>query len=119
MSSDMTNAEAQELVRDVKEGDQAWRKTIHVRYAKFLLWRAEQAMLENFAARHELGYRIAIERESAMSDAYGVGAIPQIVLIDRAVCLGQRLLLRGRARLCRCGGWQCFGGHGCSCGCGI
>ncbi|PQO47723.1 TlpA family protein disulfide reductase [Blastopirellula marina] len=43
----------------------------------------EQAMLQKFAASHELKYPIAVDPEKNLSKYYAVSAIPQVVVIDR------------------------------------
>lgn len=43
----------------------------------------EQAMLQKFAASHELKHIFAIDPEGKMSTYYGVSGIPHMVLIDR------------------------------------
>ncbi|MBI2480005.1 MAG: TlpA family protein disulfide reductase [Planctomycetia bacterium] len=45
---------------------------------------AEQEMLKKFAAHHQLKHRFALEANRAMSEYYGVSAIPHVVVIDRA-----------------------------------
>ncbi len=54
----------------------------------------EREMLAKFAERHQLRYRIAIQKGSSLADYYVVHRIPHVVLIDR----------EGKIRLIRAGG---------------
>ncbi len=43
----------------------------------------EQQMLDKFAQQHDLHHRIAIQKDSSMSEYYAVSGIPHVVVIDR------------------------------------
>jgi thiol-disulfide isomerase/thioredoxin len=54
---------------------------------------AEHRMLEQFAAHHKLKHRFALQKESTLSEFYGVTGIPHCVVIDQ----------QGKVRLMRVG----------------